>query len=120
MTRKQKPVKISLVEFKAFCDQLSKDWYFESDECFIAEEFWDGKFDPSEIITVGPDEITLCWQGKEPKSPAESYIDFLPEFLKWKRGYGFEFVVMQVPEGMKAEIESLVKEHLKSKGVELP
>jgi hypothetical protein len=117
MKPNQKPVDITLAEFNAFAKQLSDDWYFEGDECFIDEAFWDGKFDPSEVITVGPDEITLCWQGDTSESQDESYIDFLPEYLKWKRGYGYEFVVLQVPEGMKAEIESLVKEHLKRKGI---
>lgn len=119
MTKKEKSVEITLAEFKVFADQLSDDWYFEGDECLIDEMFWEGKFDPSEVITVGPEEITLCYQGREHKSQDESYIDFLPEFLKWKRGYGFEFVVMKVPQGMKSEVESLIKEHLKSKGVKL-
>jgi hypothetical protein len=117
MKSKQKPVEITLAEFKAFSDQLSDDWYFDNDG--LSDEFWEGKFDPSEVITVGPDEIALCWQGSEPKSQDEHYIDFLPEYLKWKRGYGYAFVVLQVPEGMKSEIETLVKDHLKAKGVEI-
>jgi hypothetical protein len=103
-------MKITLAEFDEFCKQLSNDWYFEGDECFIDEDFWDGKFDPNKVINVNKEEITLCYQGAKDKCVDESYIDFLPEFKKWKTGIDFEIVSVKIPKGKKVELMKLVKE----------
>ena len=103
-------MKITLVEFKAFCDQLSNDWYFEGDECVISEEFWDGKFNPSDVINVNKEEITLCYQGNDDKSIDESYIDFLPEFKKWKTGIAYEYIGVKIPKGKKEELMKMITE----------
>lgn len=103
-------MRITLAEFKAFCDQLSDDWYFEGDECFIDDDFWEGKFNPSEIINVRTDEITLCYQGREDKPESEKYVDFLPLFRKWKTGIAYEIVTVEIPKGKKADLIAIVKE----------
>lgn len=103
-------MKITLAEFKAFADQLSDEWYFDGDECFISEEFWDGKFNPSDVINVNKEEITLCYQGNEPRSVDESYIDFLPKFKEWKTGCAYEYIGVKIPKGNKDALMSLIKD----------
>jgi hypothetical protein len=103
-------MKITLAEFDAFSKQLSDDWYFEGDESFIDEMFWEGKFDPADVINVGSEEITLCYQGKEHKSEDEKYIDFLPVFKKWKSGLDFDIVAVKIPKGKKDELLKIIEE----------
>lgn len=102
-------MKITLAEFDAFSKSLSDDWYFEGDDCFIDDEFWDGKFNPKEVIDVKRDEITLCYQGRESLSEGDKYKDFLAEFKKWKTGIDFDIVVIMIPKDKKAELVAMVK-----------
>jgi hypothetical protein len=108
-------MKITLAEFWAFAQQTSDDWYFEGDECFVDPEFWDGKFNPAEVIDVKQDDITLGYQGRKELSEGEKYKDFLPEFRKWKGTIDFEYISFKIPKGMKEEISILVKKYLKEK-----
>lgn len=104
----KKPTKITLGEFDAFQKSLSDDWYFIDDG--LSDEFWDGKFDPAEIVLVGEGDITIAYQGNEELSEDEKYKDFLTEFKKWKNGINFDIVTVKIPKGKKEELLALIKE----------
>jgi len=109
-------MKISLAEFDAFQKQVPDDWYFEGDEAFVDEEFWKGNFDPSKTIDVRADDITMCYQGCDDSvRPEDRFKDFILEFRGWKRGSKFEIITLEIPKGMKGEIEKLVAGFIEDK-----
>jgi hypothetical protein len=112
MTRQPKPVTLTLAEFDAFQKQTGDDWYFEGDEGYVSDAFWEGVFDPAEVITVQPEHIYLIYQGEEPDKNAEC-LDFVVEFEKWRTGLDYEIVAVEIPKGKKEELLALVKEHFK-------
>lgn len=100
-------MKITLAEFDEFQKSLTDDWYFIDDK--LSDGFWDGNFDPTEIVDVTKGDITIAWQGKDP-APKEEYLDFLTEFKKWKAGIDFDIVTIKVPKNMKDEFMKIIKE----------
>ncbi len=115
MTDKKKMNKISLTlqEFWAFAQSLSDDWYFEGDEGYVDDEFWEGPghFDPSDKITVERGVIAICYQGDNPDRNKD-FLEFIDEFIKWKTGITYEFVILEVPKGKVAEVKKLVQSYL--------
>jgi hypothetical protein len=105
-----KEMKLSLGEFDAFQKSLSNDWYFEDDR--LPDEFWEGCFNPAEIITINKGDVTICYQGKYAGDLYEDeiYKDCLTEFKKWKAGIDFEIVAVKIPKGKKGELLKLVVE----------
>lgn len=99
-------MKITLAEFDEFQKSLTDDWYFIDDN--LSDEFWDGKFDPLEVINVNKGDITIAWQGKG-QSPKEEYLDFLSEFKKWKNDINFDIFTVKIPKNMRGEFMKFIK-----------
>jgi len=102
-------MKITLVEFDEFQKSLSDDWYFVDDELYVNEEFWDGNYDPSSIIDVKKDDITIAWQGPDP-SPKNDTLDFLTEYKKWKNNCYVDILVVEIPKDKKDDLVKIIKE----------
>lgn len=99
-------MKITLAEFDEFQKSLTDDWYFIDDN--LSDEFWDGKFDPLEVINVNKGDITIAWQGKG-QFPKEEYLDFLSEFKKWKNDINFDIFTVKIPKNMRDEFMKFIK-----------
>ncbi|MDD3019831.1 MAG: hypothetical protein PHX61_02475 [Alphaproteobacteria bacterium] len=111
-------MKLTLAEFDAFQKSLSKEWYFEDDG--LPDEFWEGHFNPAEVVTINKGDVTISYQGENEQDlfEDEKHKDFFTEFRKWKTGIDFEIVAVRIPKGKKEELLKLVKEVFGGKGDE--
>jgi len=106
---KPKSITITYAELKAFSDTIDENWYFEEDGT-IPAEFWDGKLNPSDKITIEEGEIYIMWQGNG-ESPTDDEREFVAEFRKWRTGLDYLVMTIQVNKKDKDRISKLLKEN---------
>jgi hypothetical protein len=106
---KPKSVTITYAELKAFSDTIDENWYFEEDGT-IPEEFWEGKMDPADKITIEDGEIYIVWQG-DGQPPTDEDREFVAEFRKWKTGLDYVIMAIRVEKKDKDRISKLLKEN---------
>jgi hypothetical protein len=102
-------MKIPLAEFDAFQKQLPDGIYFGRDTDFIKDDFWDGKYDPTEIIDIKKDDITILWEGGG-DIPEGIYEDFIKSFNAWKTLNKYELINVKIPKGKRIELLKMIKE----------
>jgi hypothetical protein len=102
-------MKITLAEFNAFQKQLPDGIYFDRDEYLIKDDFWDGKYDPTETIDIEKGDIIILWEG-DGEIPEGIYEDFIKSFNAWKNPSKSELVNVKIPKGKKSELEQMIKE----------
>jgi len=106
---KPKSITITYAELKAFSDTIDENWYFEEDGT-IPAEFWDGKMDPADKITIEAGEIYIIWQGNG-DPPTDEDREFVAEYRKWKTGLDFEILAIQINKKDKDRITKLLKDN---------
>lgn len=104
-----KSITITYAELKEFSDTIDENWYFDEDGT-IPAEFWDGKMNPADKITIEEGEIYIVWQGNgEP--PIDEDMEFVAEFRKWKTGLDYVVMAIRVGKKDKDRITKLLKEN---------